>query len=95
MSSTDSRYGLHAIVHGRVQGVFYRLSTQKKAQTLGLTGWVKNLENGDVELYAFGSAANLKALELWLWQGPRLARVDQVRTNSIATESHETFEIIR
>ena len=73
---------LHAIVHGRVQGVNFRWHTRQKAQALGLTGWVRNLQNGRrVEVIAEGPADTLGDLLLFLNQGPPSARVDQVEVN--------------
>jgi len=67
------------VVSGRVQGVFYRASTQRTAQQMGLSGWVRNRRNGDVELVALGAPDALARLEDWLWRGPDLARVETVR----------------
>lgn len=69
---------LLARVAGRVQGVYYRASTQEQAQALGLRGWVRNLPDGRVELRAQGSRARLEALLEWLRRGPPAARVDSV-----------------
>ncbi len=69
---------LHAIVHGRVQGVFFRASTQKVARRLGVTGWVRNCSDGTVEVMASGDEAALQNLLAWLHQGPPMARVTQV-----------------
>jgi acylphosphatase len=66
------------IVSGRVQGVFYRDSTRKKALSLGLRGWVRNLGSGDVELLAAGPESKLEELQAWLWEGPQMARVTDV-----------------
>ena len=68
----------HFLVSGGVQGVGYRMATQSKAQSLGLTGWVKNLNTGQVELVAQGDPSVLSELEVWLWLGPRYAKVDSV-----------------
>jgi len=65
-------------VTGRVQGVFYRATTQQRARELGLTGRAKNMPDGSVEVVAQGTAEQLAALESFLWEGPRLARVDSV-----------------
>ncbi|MBD3203931.1 acylphosphatase [Candidatus Woesearchaeota archaeon] len=73
---TDSRIRL--IIKGRVQGVFYRLSTKKKANYLSLGGWVKNLARGDVEVVAEGKKENLERLIAWARQGPPGARVDDI-----------------
>ncbi len=68
----------HYWISGRVQGVFYRASTQEKAQSLGLKGWIKNLPDGRVETVACGSEEILAKLEVWLHQGPPTAKVDRV-----------------
>ena len=66
------------MVSGRVQGVFYRASASEKATSLGLSGWVRNRRNGDVELLARGDPLLVDELEAWLWQGPRMANVTSV-----------------
>jgi acylphosphatase len=69
---------LRMLVHGRVQGVFFRHAAAEEARSLGLRGWVKNLANGDVEIIAEGPRRELKILAAWASQGPRLARVTGV-----------------
>ena len=69
---------LRLLVHGRVQGVFFRHAAAKEARSLGLRGWVKNLVNGDVDIVAEGPRRELKILAAWAHQGPRLARVTGV-----------------
>lgn len=66
---------LHLIVRGRVQGVCFRVSCQDQARRLGLSGWVRNLSDGSVELEAQGQAAALEALRDWCRRGPPAARV--------------------
>ena len=70
---------MHAIVSGRVQGVFFRQSTVDQARRLGVTGWVRNLPSGEVEIMAEGRRRDLQALRSWAEQGPRHARVSGVR----------------
>lgn len=65
-------------VTGRVQGVFYRASTQEQAEKLNLTGYARNLSDGSVEVLACGDAQAVETLCDWLWQGPLHARVDNV-----------------
>ncbi len=72
---------LHAIVHGRVQGIFFRSNTQKQAAKLGLTGWVKNNDDGTVEVVAEGDKKDLKELLAWCSKGPSIARVENVESN--------------
>ena len=65
-------------VSGRVQGVFYRASTQQQAIKYNLTGYARNLLDGDVEVLACGEPQAVEALCDWLWQGPTHARVEKV-----------------
>ncbi len=65
-------------VQGRVQGVWYRGSTQAQAQTLEVTGYARNLADGSVEVLACGETTQVEALCTWLWQGPRHADVTHV-----------------
>ena len=73
-----SHSALRFLVAGRVQGVFFRASTRRVAEQLGLAGHAINLPDGRVEVIASGPAAALTELEKWLWQGPAAARVDSV-----------------
>ncbi len=68
----------HIWVSGRVQGVYYRATTCDVAKRLRLTGWVRNLPDGRVEIVAEGPEDALKALIDWCWEGPPLARVEDV-----------------
>ena len=76
MSKSAER--LHAIIHGRVQGVNFRYYTLIQAQALGLTGWVANRPDGTVEVMAEGPRSALDELLAFLQRGPSHARVDQV-----------------
>jgi len=78
------------LVAGRVQGVFYRVSTRDKARSLSLTGWAKNLADGRVEVLACGEVSQLKALEAWLWQGPDYASVSEVVTEALDESETES-----
>ncbi|EMC1017239.1 acylphosphatase [Enterobacter bugandensis] len=70
-----------AWVHGVVQGVGFRYSTQREAMTLGLTGYARNMDDGSVEVVACGDAEQVEKLMAWLKAGgPRSARVDKVLT---------------
>jgi len=70
----------HIWVSGKVQGVFYRDNTQRWASSLGLSGWVKNLPDGRVEVLVEGKKDTIESLERKLKEGPPLSRVDFVRT---------------
>ena len=65
-------------ITGRVQGVWFRGSTQTEARRLGVTGWAANRDDGSVEVLAHGDDAAIDELVEWLRRGPRLARVDAV-----------------
>jgi acylphosphatase len=69
---------LHAVVRGDVQGVGFRYFVQRRAEEMGLAGWVRNLPDGSVEVVAEGSRAALGRLLELLGKGPGLAGVDRV-----------------
>ncbi len=87
---------VHILVSGKVQGVFYRATTKEVADRLGLTGWVRNLPDGRVEIVAEGEEDALKNLISWCWEGPPLARVDnvEVRWESYRGE-YDSFSVRR
>ena len=73
---------LYALVHGRVQGVYFRAFVQQHAQALGLSGWARNLPDGaSVEVVAEGQRASLDDLLVHLHRGPPGARVDGVEAS--------------
>jgi len=89
-----ARSALHAIVQGRVQGVGFRFSAAHRARALGLSGWIRNLDNGDVEAWAEGSPDALADFEDWLAAGPPGARVDRLlATKRDPTGNYGDFEI--
>jgi len=69
---------VHLIIYGYVQGVFFRASTQDAARRLGLTGWVRNLPDGNVEAVFEGPKEQLKQAVQWCRRGPAGARVIKV-----------------
>jgi acylphosphatase len=69
---------LHFLVQGRVQGVGFRWFVHREASELELRGWVRNTEDGDVEVVAAGSAEDLDELRQSLRRGPRGSRVDRL-----------------
>jgi acylphosphatase len=78
-------------VSGRVQGVFFRASTQRQARALGVTGYARNLADGSVEVLACGSEAAVSELRGWLWQGPPASRVSAVECQAAATAPPQDF----
>ncbi len=79
------------LVSGLVQGVFYRASTQRKAEELGVTGYARNLPDGRVEVLACGDRAAITALCGWLWEGPPRAEVTAVECAVVETEVPPKF----
>jgi len=70
---------VHVLISGKVQGVWYRASTKQKADELGLTGWVKNTVDGNVEAVFEGEKIRIDAMIAWCWVGPPMARVTDVK----------------
>jgi acylphosphatase len=68
----------HLFISGRVQGVFFRSNTRKKALELGLGGWVRNLNDGRVEAVFEGEESSIEKVIGWCHQGPSYASVDEV-----------------
>jgi len=83
MEHSENLEGVHLVVEGRVQGVFFRASTQSTAVSLGLTGWVRNVSDGTVEVHAVGDRDALDRFIRWCWQGPPGARVTGVRVSEV------------
>jgi len=67
------------LISGRVQGVGFRYALQRKAERLGLAGWVRNRSDGSVEALAQGSPDAVNALTEWARRGPPAARVDDLK----------------
>jgi len=87
---------LHFLIRGRVQGVGFRWFVHREAAELGLRGWVRNTETGDVEVLASGELADLAELRTLLHKGSRGSRVDQVIEHELDPAegaSLGTFEI--
>ena len=82
-----------ATCHGRVQGVFYRASTVKVANKLGVKGWVKNQADGTVLLHAEGQNEAVQQLLEWCKKGPLYAHVTQVEVSEANLEGFSDFSI--
>ncbi len=76
------------VVSGKVQRVFFRASTARVAERLGLRGVARNLPDGSVEVLALGAEAALDSLHAWLASGPPLARVEQVTVADESADLH-------
>jgi acylphosphatase len=82
-------------IRGKVQGVGYREACCRCAHDLGLSGWVRNLPDGTVEVEAEGRPQDLTALVMWCERGPQPARVIGVHSRRIAPAGDDWFEIRR
>jgi len=84
----------HLIVSGRVQAVLYRDFTRREAEKLDISGYVKNLPNGDVEIIAEGSEENLKKFVSVCKKGPLMAFVKNIEINDeTATNEFDDFDV--
>ncbi|HMG67730.1 MAG TPA: acylphosphatase [Chitinophagaceae bacterium] len=83
------------IIKGFVQGVFYRQSTLKKAEELGIKGTVRNCEDETVEIIAMGTKEQIDALISWCWQGPPRSKVSNVTVQELSLQPFNNFSIIR
>ena len=85
----------HLLIKGKVQGVFYRATAKEVADETGITGWIKNTDEGDVEAVVTGNEKQLQLFVTWCRHGPRRATVLEV----ISTEKEKTifkdFAVIR
>ena len=85
--------GVHLIAHGKVQGVWYRASTQEQALNLGLCGWVKNCPDGSVEIHAEGEKDILEQFVGWCRKGPPAAQVSALDIEWVESQGLTDFEI--
>jgi acylphosphatase len=89
----SEKIAIRCFVSGKVQGVWFRASTQEQAKALGLVGWAKNLPDGRVEVLAVGSKDKLTELYQWLHEGPPLAHVTEVTYEELPIpDALERFE---
>ena len=83
------------LVRGRVQGVGFRYFAKREADVLAVTGWVRNMDDGRVEVFGQGSPATLDAMHGRLWQGPSWAEVRDVEVLEAGPEANSTAFKIR
>jgi acylphosphatase len=81
------------VVHGRVQGVFFRDSTRQRAEAAGVTGWVANRPDGTVEAVFEGNDEVVESLVRWMHDGPRGADVDRVEVGDEDPEGLSGFDV--
>lgn len=85
---------MHCYISGKVQGVWFRASTKVQADKLAITGWVRNLPDGRVEVLACGTEDQLEQLYIWLQQGPQYARVDEYTRENLPWQEYTGFHQI-
>jgi acylphosphatase len=86
---------LHFLIQGRVQGVGFRWFVQREAGQMDLRGWVRNTEEGEVEVVASGTEADLAELRASLRRGPRGARVDRLIEHYLDEKEAENLSAFR
>lgn len=92
---TSTRVARRYFVEGLVQGVGFRYATQRMARRLDLTGFVRNLPDGRVEVVVEGPPDKVKELESWLHHGPPMARVDRIESFDLEPTGQYTDFSIR
>jgi acylphosphatase len=86
---------IHAIIRGRVQGVYFRDSTRQEARRLGLHGWVRNLPDGTVEALISGESDKVDQMAAWLHRGSPMSLVSEVKiTERTENEVFSEFTIL-
>lgn len=85
----------HLLIKGEVQGVFYRATAKKIADELGVTGWVKNTSEDDVEAVVTGTEEQLKQFIAWCKKGPAMAKVTGVTAVQQEETKFEDFSVRR
>ena len=92
--SSDAVQSRRYFVRGRVQGVGYRWFVQSSADSLGISGWTRNLDDGRVEVFASGTPEQLNELSGLLWRGPRMADVRGVEEQEASEQAGSGFRIV-
>jgi acylphosphatase len=87
---------IRLVVHGSVQGVGFRFAACEAASEFSVTGWVRNLPDGSVEIVAQGPPDAVARMTSWARRGPRYAAVDRVQIETLAASSElDAFEVRR
>ena len=92
-TAASRRIRRRVIVRGRVQGVFFRSSTQQEASRAGIDGWVRNLRDGSVEAVFEGEPAGVEALLAWVRRGPLSSVVESVQLHEEPPEGERGFRV--
>lgn len=81
----------HLVVHGTVQGVFFRASAEERAGQLGVAGWVRNRDDGSVELLVEGEDGAVEQMVAWAHEGPAHADVTGVDVSEVEPQGLASF----
>jgi acylphosphatase len=92
-SRSEQRLARRAVVIGRVQGVWFRDSTRRRAQALGVAGWARNCADGSVEVWAEGPPEAVDGLLRYCRAGPPGASVQEVRVEEVEPAGWAEFEV--
>jgi acylphosphatase len=84
---------VHVRIRGRVQGVFFRAEAQARAESLGVTGWIRNAPDGTVEAAFEGDEERVDSMVEWSRRGPNGARVDDVEVETEAPTGETGFGV--
>lgn len=84
---------IHCYISGRVQGVFFRATTREQAMLYGLSGWVRNLPDGRVEVMASGEEEQVNHLKQWLQRGPDMAHVIKMECEETEYLDYDRFSV--
>ena len=90
---TTARIARQAVVSGRVQGVYYRASTQQQARRLAVAGWVRNRPDGSGEAWLEGAPDAVEALLAWMRRGPAGARVTDIAVTETLPQNDADFVV--
>ena len=91
--SAEKPVAFYALIQGRVQGVGFRYSAAREAHRLNIKGWVRNTDEGDVEVWAEGDPEKQKLFFEWLHRGPQLSRIDSVKKEHVEPVGYGDFNI--
>ena len=83
----------HILITGFVQGVNFRFDAKTKADALHLTGWVRNNDDGSLEMHIEGQPSALQQFEDWCRKGPPAAHVEDVQTKTVQEDYGKSFDI--
>jgi acylphosphatase len=86
---------IEILISGEVQGVFFRVTAKDIADELGIKGWVKNTEDGNVQAIATGTQQQLDKFVKWCKQGPPKAKVENMKLTEVQEQTFNTFKVLR